>query len=270
VNDGGGYIASSRGGGGGGSQHSAVGACFYRCRDSGCQGSGPGWWLCVDHSRRTKIRGHRLAYKSTISSEAASGSMAGTSFMGRSSCSYGLGVNLVSLVRRGCRLGFDAPQRRRLIFRPGRRPRFRCDGHGVFYTVQLGLRMAELCSVVARVRAVVSQDDGPGRCCWRSVWHGGAEDVGAVAPKLWRAPLGVGFFIIARASRVRSSHSGLGLFSPAVVIGCLGLSEWCFSSLSFGVLGIFGLAPWCRVGVAQSYCLWFSPDFLLINWAPSS
>jgi hypothetical protein len=51
----------------------------------GRRGSGPGWWLCVE--------------------AAASGPMAGICFMVRSSCSHGLGDNLVSPVRRGCRLG---------------------------------------------------------------------------------------------------------------------------------------------------------------------
>jgi hypothetical protein len=51
----------------------------------GCQGSGPRWWLGVE--------------------AAASGSMAGRSFMGWGSCLHGLGDNLVSPVRRGCRLG---------------------------------------------------------------------------------------------------------------------------------------------------------------------
>ena len=51
-----------------------------------------------------------------------------------------------------------------------------------------GLRLAELCGVVARVRAVVCRDGGPGRWCWRSARRGGAAqlDVGAAAPKLWQ------------------------------------------------------------------------------------
>jgi hypothetical protein len=52
---------------------------------SGRRGSGPGWWLCIE--------------------AAASGSMAGRSFMGWCRCSHVLGGNLVSLVWRGCRLG---------------------------------------------------------------------------------------------------------------------------------------------------------------------
>jgi hypothetical protein len=51
----------------------------------GRRGSGPGWWLCVE--------------------VAASGPMSGICFMVRSSCSHGLGDNLMSPVRRGCRLG---------------------------------------------------------------------------------------------------------------------------------------------------------------------
>ena len=55
-------------------------------------------------------------------------------------------------------------------------------------SVQLGLRVAESCSVVARVRAVVRRDGGPGRRCWRSARRGGVAqlDVGAAAPKLWQ------------------------------------------------------------------------------------
>ena len=55
-------------------------------------------------------------------------------------------------------------------------------------SVQLGLRVAVSCSVVARVRAVVRRDGGPGRRCWRSARRGGVAqlDVGAAAPKLWQ------------------------------------------------------------------------------------
>jgi hypothetical protein len=49
------------------------------------QGSGLRWWLGVE--------------------AVASGSMAGISFMGWGSSLHGLGDNLVSPMRRGCRLG---------------------------------------------------------------------------------------------------------------------------------------------------------------------
>jgi hypothetical protein len=68
----------------------------------GRRGSGAGWWLCVE--------------------AAASGPMAGICFMVRSSCSHGLGDNLVSLVRLGCRLSMRL-RGGGLTFRPGRRPR---------------------------------------------------------------------------------------------------------------------------------------------------
>jgi hypothetical protein len=61
-------------------------------------------------------------------------------------------------------------------------------------------------------------------------------DVGTAALKLWLlgAPRRVGFFIIVLPSRVRSSHSGHGVFSLTMMNGCLVLSEWCFSSLFLG------------------------------------
>jgi hypothetical protein len=60
-------------------------ACGFSCvRVSGRRGSSPGWWLCVE--------------------AAASGFMAGRSFMGWCRCSHFLGGNLVLLVRQGCRL----------------------------------------------------------------------------------------------------------------------------------------------------------------------
>jgi hypothetical protein len=51
----------------------------------GRRGSGSGWWMCVE--------------------AAASGYMVSRCFMRRSSCLHDLGDCLVSLVRRGCRLG---------------------------------------------------------------------------------------------------------------------------------------------------------------------
>jgi hypothetical protein len=114
--------------------------------------------------------------------------------------------------------------------------------------VQLGLRAAGLCGVVARVRAVVRRDGGPGRWCrW----------VGAEAPKalsaecivtlcrvgdevisilvvgvVWRS-WRVVFFTSVGASRVCSSHSTHGVFSPALVGGRLVLVGW----------GCVGFAP---------------------------
>jgi hypothetical protein len=60
--------------------------CGFSCVEiGGHRGSGPEWWLFVE--------------------AAASGSMVGSSFMRRICCLHGMGGNLVSLVRRGCRLG---------------------------------------------------------------------------------------------------------------------------------------------------------------------
>jgi hypothetical protein len=42
------------------------------------------------------------------------------------------------------------------------------------FPVQLGLRVAVSCGIVARARAVVRRDSGPGRWCWRSAGRGGA------------------------------------------------------------------------------------------------
>jgi hypothetical protein len=61
-----------------------------------------------------------------------------------------------------------------------------CGGRGLraVCLVQLRLQVARSCGVVARVRAVVRQDDSPGR------WFGGPlgmaeqQDVWAAAPKL--------------------------------------------------------------------------------------
>jgi hypothetical protein len=69
----------------------------------GRRGSGPGWWMCVE--------------------AAASGFMVSSCFMRRSSCLHGLGDCLVSLVRRGCRLGRRCLSGDRLTFRPGQWPR---------------------------------------------------------------------------------------------------------------------------------------------------
>jgi hypothetical protein len=69
----------------------------------GCQGSGPGWWMCVE--------------------AVASRSRAGICFMEWSSCALGLGESLVSPVRQGYQLGWYCLSRGRLTFRPGRRPR---------------------------------------------------------------------------------------------------------------------------------------------------
>jgi hypothetical protein len=80
------------------------GRCSMVC--SMGRGSGLGWWMCVD--------------------AAASGSMAGTCFMGRSNCLHGwvtVLCCLVSPVRRGCRLGQCCLRGGNLTFRPGRRPR---------------------------------------------------------------------------------------------------------------------------------------------------
>jgi hypothetical protein len=42
------------------------------------------------------------------------------------------------------------------------------------FPVQLVLRVAVSCGVVAQARAVVRRDGGPGRWCWRSAGRDGA------------------------------------------------------------------------------------------------
>jgi hypothetical protein len=158
----------------------------------------------------------------------------------------------------------DASQRRRLAFRPGRRPRmlvqrpWSVDG----FPVQLGLRVAVSCGVVARARAVVRRDGGPVGC------RGGGPETLSV---LWSSRR-VGFFIYVWASRVCSSHSSHGVFSPAVVKGRLVLAMRCFRVCSWVFSSLGGLGPLVCVGVAPCCCgvVWFSPGFPLINWAPSS
>jgi hypothetical protein len=81
----------------------AVVCAFFCVRVGGSQGSGPGWWMCVE--------------------AVASRYMVGRCFMRRSSCLNGLRAYLVSLVQRGCRLGRCCLSVGSLTFRPGRRPR---------------------------------------------------------------------------------------------------------------------------------------------------
>jgi hypothetical protein len=123
-----------------------------------------------------------------------------------------------------------------LTFRPG-------GGSGCWYgrcglravcPVQLGLRVARLCGVEARARAVVSRDGGPGRWCFRfgvhcdlvsCGWWGYLDDGRQryVAQLFWS----VGFFIFVGASHVCSSHSTHGVFYLALVGGRPVLVKWC-------------------------------------------
>jgi hypothetical protein len=204
----------------------------------GRRGSGPGWWWrCVE--------------------AAASRPKEGRCFMGWSRCLLGLGGSLVSPVRRGCRLGRPVSEEAVLTFRPGRRPwmlvrrswstsSFPCAawaaGGWVVWRCgssssggMSGRRSRKMVLVVCRAWW----------CSWMSgrqprglsvlsashlvsCGRRGCLDAGRrrhVPLLFWR----VGFFIFVGASRVFSSHSTHGIFSPALVGGHLVLVGWCCS-----------------------------------------
>jgi hypothetical protein len=120
----------------------------------------------------------------------------------------------------------DASQRRRLDFTSGQRLQmfvwwpWSADG----MSVQLGLRVAGLCGVAARSRAVVYRDGGPGMWCWWFALSVAEQlDVGAAASKVSRCCGHRSRVVWATRSLWRSSRGGL-TSSPSWSIPCLLLS----------------------------------------------
>jgi hypothetical protein len=92
--------------------------------------------------------------------------------------------------------------------------------------VQLGLRVAELCGVVARVRVVARRDGGPGRCCWGSLCDECIELLCRVDDEVV-SMLVVG--VVWRGSSgglVSSSLSERPVFAPPIALTASSLRLW--------------------------------------------
>jgi hypothetical protein len=86
--------------------------------------------------------------------------------------------------------------------------------------MQLGLRMAESCDVSARVRAVVRQNGGLGRWCWRSAGRGRIDGCRAAVLKLCHCCELLGELL---ASSSLSEHP---VSTPLIAVTTSSLCRW--------------------------------------------
>jgi hypothetical protein len=114
------------------------------------------WWW---------ISGQRLQAEVLWVEAASSETMLSKCFMGQRSCLHVLGGNLVSIVRRGCRLGLRVLGEAVWLLGQGGSPGSWCSGHDLraVFPMQLGLWVAGSGRIVARLWAEVRRGGRPGR-----------------------------------------------------------------------------------------------------------